>query len=90
MFQYDFMEIDRVNNKLKNFNGYTWLTNFNNEQLGIYEKVIELNGDDNLFCICENAYDSNGRYIDGYSALHITRTDEDLSEFWRIFDNLRK
>ena len=47
----NFADIENTYEQLIFYNGNTWLTNFNNEQLPIYEKAISIYGDNSLFIV---------------------------------------
>lgn len=72
--------------KLHYYNGETWVTGIDNEQLSIYRKAVDLYANNNLF-ILNKTYDSCGRLVKNGSSLH-TNSKEDLSKFWVIFDEL--
>ena len=62
------------------------LTNFNSEQLPLYEKALNKFGDKSLF-IGDKAYNNQGNLLEGYYALR-TKTNQDRSDFWELFRNI--
>lgn len=68
------------------------LTNFTKDERPIYEKALKIytekTGKNNIF-IRDTAYDGWGNLLSDHNAL--CKLDcEDKSDFWRIFDNIRK
>jgi hypothetical protein len=64
------------------------LTNFPDEELGLYQRAIAAyDGEANLF-ICNTAFTANGMHLQGYHALWVYGK-QDLSDFWRIFRQIR-
>ncbi len=64
------------------------LTNFDKEETHIYQEAIRRYGKGGLF-ITEDAYDVYGNKIETCSALRRTQRG-DKSEFWRIFDQVKR
>ena len=76
----------------------SFLTNFGKDQLMIYHQAITKDMIDNdpaySLEIRNDAYDVRGNRVDSCYALHLgadtDREDLDLSNFWRIFDGIKK
>lgn len=64
------------------------LTNFPAEELSIYQRAIAAYGKKGHLFICNVAYAANGLHLQDCHALW-TYGKQDLSEFWRIFDEIR-
>lgn len=72
----------------------TFVTNFPGHQLSIYQKVIRMYMQIDRSYKAEirvSAHDVNGRSIDGLLSLWVQapKMDNDLSEFWRLFEIIR-
>jgi len=63
------------------------LTNFNADQLSIYEEAVKDFGDTSLY-IDNQAYDRRGNLIENYYALRTT-SRKDRSDFWKLFRGIR-
>jgi len=63
------------------------LTNFNVDQLPIYEKALKDFGDSSLY-ITDQAYDNRGRLLSDYYSLR-TKSNKDRSDFWKLFRGIR-
>jgi len=63
------------------------LTNFNIDQLPIYEKALKDFGDSSLY-INNQAYDNRGRLLSDYYSLRTTLS-KDRSDFWKLFRGIR-
>jgi len=64
------------------------LTNFTEKELPLYEKTIQEFGDDTLF-ISDEAFSGQGRRLEGHYSLR-TKEHKDRSDFWELFDSIRK
>jgi hypothetical protein len=68
------------------------ITNFNNSELEKYQKAVTLYNKQINFerlYILDKAFDCESRPLNNYNSLH-TNQVADLTEFWKIFDNLDK
>ncbi len=68
------------------------LTNFTKEERPIYEKALKIykekTGKNNI-SIRDTAYDGWGNLLSDHNAL-VTSDFENKTDFWRIFDDVRK
>jgi len=67
----------------------TLLTNFDVKELSHYEKALLIHGDKTLY-IDSGAFDNLGRRLPDCLALRTTLPGKDRSDFWDIFDTLKK
>jgi hypothetical protein len=67
----------------------TMVTNFDKNRLPIYEKAIQEYDKSEILYIKEDAYDMNGDFT-GDMSLHCSEKGTDLSDFWDIFDKIKK
>jgi hypothetical protein len=65
------------------------LTNFSKQDLPIYEKAVELYGDNDLF-ISYKAYDIHGNSQSHWLMSLRTKRRKNLSDFWEIFHAIQK
>jgi hypothetical protein len=64
------------------------LTNFKKENMPLYDEAIRRYGKGDVF-ITDEAYWENGRKDESMCALRCT-IDKDYSEFWRVFEMVKK
>ncbi|WP_186423010.1 hypothetical protein [Lacrimispora celerecrescens] len=64
------------------------LTNFPDQQLGLYRKVVKEYGDTTIY-ISDEAYDIKGNTLQEYYSLR-TKVNCNRSDFWQLFNILRK
>ena len=84
-----FDTISKTENNMNQL-GYKFITNFDidDELESIYEEATERYGLD--YRIINKAYDCYGKLIPNYKAFYVHVKYEDLSEFWRIYDEVRR
>ena len=64
------------------------LTNFPDEELSLYQRAIAAYGSKAHLFICNTAFTTNGMHLQGYHAIWVYGK-QDLSDFWRIFRQIR-
>lgn len=69
-------------------NNDTFITNFDKEKFGMYQRAIMLHSDSDLYIEAE-AYDVYGRRMKDLFSLHCY-TRKDLSRFWDLFGKLNE
>jgi hypothetical protein len=71
--------------------GGTGVTNFPPEREPIYIKAIEKFGDEGLILVSTGIPAKGSTYLQPYfCSLHDTKGNRDLSDFWDVFDEVKK
>ena len=66
------------------------LTNMCNKDRQLVEKAIQLYQGTNEIVLDDNAFDCLGRLIPDHFSIHTKTKDKDHSDFWELFDYLKK
>lgn len=70
-----------------NYTKFRLLTNFKNDYLPVYEKVLKEYTGPHRFEIRTEAFDIHGRILNGMRSIHVLGGG-DLSEFWKIYKRI--
>ena len=89
MVIYMFYTISKTETAMKEL-GYDFITNFNivDELEPIYKEATERYGLD--YRIINKAYDWAGDLLSDSKAFYVHEKHSDLSEFWKLFNEVRK